>query len=101
MPLAGIALPALLLVFPLPARLASTTVQSTVPIKSTTLQWGVSCWSAYNPLEFSGEAAQIHYVAGQGPSALEFTFLTTKSQGPYIADVTFTWQEVFIQGWVL
>jgi len=31
------------------------------------------------------------------PSALEFSFLTTKSQGPYVADVTPS-KIVFIQG---
>ena len=49
--------------------------------KSAPLEWGVTSWAAYTPLEFLAEAAQIHCAAGQGPSAHRSQFHTSPKSG--------------------
>ena len=46
-----------------------------------TQPWMKTCWTAYTPLEFFAEAAQIHCAAGQGPSAHRSQFLNYEKSG--------------------
>ena len=55
--------------------------------KSAPLEWGVTSWAAYTPLEFLAEAAQIHCAAGQGPSALGFSPHITEIGGQLVANL--------------